>query len=131
MTGVLLVAHDRLGAQCVAIITAMLGTLSRPTESLPVAVDADPRERAQAGREAVTRLDNGHGVLIITDIAGATPSNIAAEIAGSGHTRLITGLNLGMLIRIYNYPDLTLEALTASALEAGRHAVVDWPPRNF
>lgn len=131
MTGVLLVTHDALGAQCVSIITAMLGTLSRPTESLQVAVDADPRERCQTGCEALTRLDDGHGVLIITDVAGATPCNIAAEIARAGPTRLITGLNLGMLIRIYNYPDLTLEALTASALEAGRHAVVDWPPRNF
>lgn len=128
MTGLLLVTHEGLGDLLLAVAEGMLGGLSRPTETLPVGRGDDPEERCRSGRQALARLDDGDGVLVLTDLAGATPSNLAREIARSGPGYVVAGLNLAMLIRVYNYPNLNREALASSALEAGRTAVVDWSP---
>lgn len=129
MIGVLIVTHGALGEHFVTAARGMLGTLSRPTETLTVANDDDPDERKQSGRAAIDRLDNGSGVLILTDVVGATPSNVARAIAEVARTRLIAGVNLAMLIRVYNYPDLAMDELATSAMEAGRKAIVDWSPQ--
>ena len=128
MIGVLIVTHGELGEHFVTAARGMLGTLSRPTETLTIANSDDPDERKAAGRDAIKRLDNGDGVLILTDVVGATPSNVARAIADTSRTRLIAGVNLAMLIRVYNYPELTMDELASSAMEAGRKAVVDWSP---
>lgn len=129
MIGVLVVTHGALGEHFVTAARSMLGTLSRPTQTLIVANEDDPDERRQAGRAAIDQLDAGDGVLILTDIVGATPSNVARAIADAGRTRLLAGVNLAMLIRVYNYPDLAMDELAASAMEAGHKAIVDWSPR--
>ena len=128
MIGLLIVTHGELGEHFVTAARGMLGALSRPTETLTIANEDDPTERRTAGHAAIARLDSGHGVLILTDVVGATPSNVARAIAESSRSRLVAGVNLAMLIRAYNYPDLGMDDLVVSTLDAGQKAVVDWSP---
>jgi len=127
MIGVLLITHGRLGAHFVETVTGMIGDLSRPTEVLEVHRHDDPDERHQAATAALGRIDTGDGVLIITDAFGSTPSNIAMRIAQPDRTRLVAGINLSMLVRVYNYPQLGLDELADSAIEAGRAGVMRCP----
>ncbi|GAB3679895.1 PTS sugar transporter subunit IIA [Salinisphaera aquimarina] len=127
MIGVLLITHGSLGAQFVDTVTGMIGELSRPTEVLEVHRHDDPDERSQAAADALARLDQGDGVLIITDAFGSTPSNIATRAASVNGTRVVAGINLSMLVRVYNYPQLALDDLAASAIEAGRAGVMRCP----
>lgn len=127
MIGVLLITHGRLGAHFVETVTGMIGELSRPTEVLEVHRHDDPDERSQAAEAAIARLDDGDGVLIITDAFGSTPSNIATRTAAPERTRVVAGINLSMLVRVYNYPQLALDDLAASAIEAGRAGVMPCP----
>ena len=127
MIGVLLITHGRLGAHFVETVTGMIGDLSRPTEVLEVHRHDDPDERSQAAADALARLDDGDGVLIITDAFGSTPSNIATRAASSNAARVVAGINLSMLVRVYNYPQLALDDLADSAIEAGRAGVMACP----
>ena len=71
-----------------------------------------------------------HGVLIITDAFGSTPSNIATRAAAQYGARVVAGINLSMLVRVYNYPQLALDDLAASAIEAGRAGVMACPSQS-
>lgn len=127
MIGVLLITHGRLGAHFVETVTGMLGTLSRPTDVLEIHRQDDPDERSEATVQALARLDDGDGVLIITDAFGSTPSNIATQAAQGSNVRVVAGVNLSMLVRVYNYPQLALDDLATSAIEAGRAGVMTCP----
>jgi len=127
MIGVLLITHGRLGAHFIETVTGMIGDLSRPTEVLEVHRHDDPDERHEAAAAALARIDGKDGVLIITDAFGSTPSNIAMRVADPEKTRLVAGINLPMLVRVYNYPQLGLDELAESAIEAGRSGVMRCP----
>lgn len=121
MIGVLLVTHGRMGRQLVDTVAGMLGGLSLDTEVVEVHRQDDPDERRAAARAACARL--GEAVLVLTDAFGSTPSNIANQLAREG-CQVVAGVNLPMLVRIYNYPSLTLDDMVASAVEAGRNGVM-------
>lgn len=123
MIGVLLVSHGRLGQQLLDTVTSMLGELSLATEVIGVHGEDDPDERAREAMDAAARVDSGGGVLVLTDAFGSTPSNIANRLAADNR-RMVAGVNLPMLVRIYNYPELTLQEMAGSAIEGGRGGVV-------
>lgn len=122
--GVLLVTHGQLGQHLVDTVTGMLGELSLTTDVLEIHRQSDPDVLIDAAREAADRLDAGAGVLILTDAFGSTPSNIANRAAEGERRRVVAGVNLPMLVRIYNYPELELDAIAEGAVEAGRQGVV-------
>lgn len=127
MISVLLITHDRLGAYLIDTLSGMLGQLSLPTETLEIHRTDDPDAHVQRATGAIARMDTGDGVLIITDVFGSTPSNIANLAharAREARSRVITGLNLPMLIRIYNYPSLALDTAADSAIVAGRNGII-------
>jgi PTS system ascorbate-specific IIA component len=74
--------------------------------------------------EDLKKLDQGHGILILTDMFGSTPSNIACAVSDRTDIRVVSGLNLPMLIRVLNYPALNLEELEIKALSGGQEGVV-------
>lgn len=123
MIGVLLVGHGRMGQQLVQTLTSMLGELPLATEVITINRADDPDEQASRVRAAATRLDAGDGVLILTDAFGSTPSNIANRLADD-RRRVVAGVNLPMLVRVYNYPELSLPEMQASAVEGGRSGIV-------
>ncbi len=123
MIGVVLITHGQLGQQLVDTVTGMLGGLSLATEVVAVHRHDDPDERAEQAAAAMARLGDCSELLLLTDAFGSTPSNIANRLAGPGR-QVVAGVNLPMLVRIYNYPDLELGRMVESAVEAGRNGIM-------
>lgn len=122
---VLLITHGRLSQHLVDTVSEMLGgQLSLNTDVLEVRSVLDPDVLIKQGRRLVEKLDNGDGVLILTDAFGSTPSNIANRIASHCPCQVVAGVNLPMLIRIYNYPQRKLQALAKTAVEGGQRGVM-------
>ena len=129
--GVLLVTHGKLGHFLLETMSDMIGPLPLPTDVLEV-------RRVQAtdvlllqGRRMIERLDGGGGVLLLTDAFGSTPSNIANRLAEASRTAVVAGINLPMLVKIFNYPQLDLAAMTRAAVEGGQRGVLVCPtPAN-
>ncbi len=124
MVGLLLVTHNRIGYELLLTAKATLGDYPLPTRTLAVTADRDPDEALQKGKELIKELDQGDGVLILTDCYGSTPSNIATRLGNVAATAVVSGANLPMLIRILNYPDLQLSELVEKAVTGGRDGVV-------
>ena len=122
--GLLIITHNHIGDDLIATATAMLGLCPLATEALAVTQNADPEATLRKARQSVAALDQGHGVLVLTDIYGSTPSNIACNLIDSGRVHVIAGINLPMLIRILNYPQLSLPELVEKALSGGRDGVL-------
>ena len=72
----------------------------------------------------INALDKGDGVLILTDMYGSTPSNIAHRLSQPGKVMVVTGLNLPMMIKVMNYPNLNLTELVDVAVEGGKNGVL-------
>ena len=126
--GLLLVTHGKLGRMLLDIITDLLGAAPLQAEVLEVRRVQATDALLLQGRRMLDRLDQGGGVLILTDVYGSTPANIASRLAESGRTALVAGLNLPMLMKVFNYPQLDLAAMTQAALEGGQRGVMRCPP---
>ncbi len=124
MIGILLLTHAPLGQ---AFITAAQHVFHSPlerVEALDVIADQDPAEVNVRAKEAITRLDDGSGVLVITDIMGGTPSNCCNRLAEPGRVGVIAGISLPMLLRAITYRKNTLSVVLESALAGGQDGVV-------
>ena len=86
--------------------------------------DADPDKLLAEADSLVRSLDKGEGVLVLTDMYGATPSNIAHRLVGDEHLKVVTGLNLPMLMRVMNYPALDVNELVEKAIAGGREGII-------
>ena len=122
MVGVLLIAHQPLAS---ALASSALHVFSRDPRcgnwrlrALDVAPDAEPAEVEQQARRDVQQLDDGHGVLVLTDCLGATPANVAARLAEPGRVEVIAGANLPMLLRALCYCDASKDSLASLAEKA-------------
>ena len=123
--GILLVTHPGIGPALIAVATRLLRQLPLKTEALEISFDADPDALLPAASAALRRVDDGQGVLVLTDLYGATPSNLAAQIARLGTpVRRVSALNLPMLLRVMNYAELDLEDLPAVAAAGARNGVI-------
>jgi len=122
--GILLITHENYGDVSLQTVKAILGVCPLETKSLSVPFDANPDAVYQDAKYAVKMLDHGEGVLILTDLYGSTPSNIAHRLIEEGRTVVVSGLNLSMLMRVLNYPNLSLEELVDKASRGGSEGVV-------
>jgi len=87
--------------------------------------DGDPDGLLPSASAALRRVDDGDGVLVLTDLYGATPSNLAAKVARIGTpVRRVSAVSLPMLLRVLNYPELGLDELPAVAGAGARNGVV-------
>ena len=122
--GLLLITHENYGDISLQIVKTILGVCPLETKSLGVPFDANPDEVFSEAKHQIKMLDHGEGVLILSDLFGATPSNIAHRLIEEGRTVVVTGLNLSMLMRVLNYPNLSLEELVDKASRGGSEGVV-------
>lgn len=123
--GVLLVTHEGIGSALLAVAGRLLRPLPLKVEAFEVPFDADPDALLPAASAALRRVDGGDGVLILADLYGATPSNLAARVARIGTpARRVSGLNLPMLLRVLNYPELGLQELPGVAAAGARIGVI-------
>ncbi|MGO4775058.1 PTS sugar transporter subunit IIA, partial [Lysobacter sp. 2RAB21] len=103
----------------------LLNPLPLRTEALEVPFDADLDQLLPVASAALRRVDDGDGVLVLTDLYGASPSNLAARVAQLGTpVRRVSALNLPMLMRVMNYSELALEQLPAVAAAGARNGVI-------
>lgn len=123
--GVLLITHEGLGHALVAVATRLLNKLPLPCEAFEVPFDGDPESQLPLASAALRRVDQGHGVLILTDLYGATPSNLAAKLARLGTpVRRVSAVSLPMLMRVMNYAELDLDELPAVAAAGSRNGAI-------
>jgi len=124
MIGVLIVAHDSLGDSLVKAVTHVLGARPAQFEVMSVAASDDPLLLLPAARAAVDRLDTGDGVVVFSDIFGATPSNLAGKLVRAGRVELIAGVNLPMLVRAFTYRTRGMDTLVKKAISGGCEGVL-------
>ena len=129
--GVLLVTHPGVGSAMLHIATRIVGRNTLPIKCLEVPPDTALNPVCERARSMLKVLNRGSGVLVLTDLYGATPHNIAQEVACEENgMSVLSGLNLPMLVRIFNYPDDDLDTLAGKAAEGGNRGITLCPPRS-
>jgi len=125
--GILLVTHPGVGTALLDVATRLLRQLPLKTEALEVPFDADLDALLPLASAALRRVDGGDGVLILTDLYGASPANLAGQLARLGTpVRRVSAGTLPMLLRVMNYPEQGLDQLPATAAAGTRNgAIVD------
>src|SRR5579872_4556390 len=99
MIGLVLVTHGRLAAEFVTAMEHVVGP-QQQVEAICIGADDDMEARRQEIAKALAQVDDGDGVIILTDLFGGTPSNLAISLMSAGHVEVIAGINLPMLIRL-------------------------------
>ena len=122
---ILLISHDNVGQTLLDASINTLGFCPLTAEVLSIPNNCDPAKKIEKARGKVALLDQGDGVLLLTDIYGSTPSNIACALSGDKNVRVISGLNLPMLIRVLNYPNLNIDELVAKAVSGGKEGIME------
>ncbi len=119
MIGLVLVTHGRLAAEFIAATEHVVGKQAR-MEAICIEADDDMEVRRADIAAAVYRCDAGQGVIMLTDMFGGTPSNLAISLMGPA-IEVIAGVNLPMLIKLASVrKTLTVAAAVEAAQEAGR-----------
>ncbi|MBK5967237.1 MULTISPECIES: PTS sugar transporter subunit IIA [Thiorhodovibrio] len=121
---VLVITHNQIGAELLGTARRMFGDCPVAASAIDVTEYDDPDQLHQRATRLADELDDGSGVLILTDLFGSTPSNVANSIRRGHQVRVLAGVNLPMLVRTLNYHWLDLPAITEKALSGGREGVL-------
>ena len=121
--GMLLITHGQVGRALVDTAASTLGFCPLDTAVLSIAPDSDPDLLDEKARYLARQLDDGDGVLVLTDIYGSTPANIACRLLQAHRVGVVTGVNLPMMIRLFNYPGLPLNELAQKAVSGGQDGI--------
>ena len=124
MVGILLVTHNGLGDSFVDCVRHVLGEVPRNLKVLTVLAGDDPQLKLVEGQALIKQLDTGGGVLVLSDVFGATPSNIARQLCHTENVMGVAGVNLPMLLRTVCSSGNTLPELAQIAIEGGRECIV-------
>jgi len=120
MIGMVLVTHGRLAEEFIAATEHVVGAQEN-VRAISIGPDDDMEQRRKDIMEAVAAVDEGKGVVLLTDMFGGTPSNLAISMMDQGKVEVIAGMNLPMLIKLATVRDkTTLQEAAAIAQEAGR-----------
>ena len=123
MIGIVVVTHGQLATELVNAAETIVGELRR-FAAVSIGWHEDTDDARAEIQQAVARVDNGSGVLILTDMFGGTPSNLAMTFLVEGRVEVITGVNLPMLIKLANLSEQSdLLAVAREMREHGRHAI--------
>ena len=123
MIGIVVVTHGRLADELVAATEHVVGPLDACTP-MSIGPDDDIEKRRDDIMEAVKAADGGHGVIILTDMFGGTPSNLAISLLDKGKVEVLAGVNLPMMIKLAEArASQDLDSLAASASDAGRRYI--------
>ena len=120
MIGMVLVTHGRLAAEFRAALEHVVGPQSQ-VATVTIGPDDDMEQRRSDIVEAVKSVDTGAGVVVLTDMFGGTPSNLAISVMNGGHVEVVAGINLPMLIKLASVrEESSLEQAVVQAQDAGR-----------
>jgi PTS system mannose-specific IIA component len=131
MVGILIIAHGTLGESLIHCATHVLG--GRPPNLLQIGVSVhdDPQQLLPQAIKLTRQLDQGDGVLVLCDLYGATPCNIACHLLIPGRVEGVAGVNLPMLVRALTYRKEPLKVVVGKALSGGVEGVMQMPPTSF
>jgi len=121
--GILIIAHGKLAANMLWQVELNIGSPPLAMAAVEVDPQADPEDIRNSATQLAAGLDSGDGVVIVTDLFGATPSNIAHSLALNGQWTVVHGLNLAMLIRACTYQHCSLQELTEKMIEGGKRSI--------
>ena len=120
MIGMVLVAHGKLAAEFRAALEHVVGP-QKQIASISIGAEDDMEQRRKDIIEAVKTVDTGDGVVVLTDMFGGTPSNLAISVMDGGRIEVICGINLPMLIKLATLRETTdLDHAVIEARDAGR-----------
>ena len=122
MVGALVVTHGHLAHELVAAAEMIVGEISH-IQAVSIGWHDDVNEARKEIERRIAEVDDGSGVLILTDMFGGTPSNIAFSFHDPGKVDVVTGVNLPMIIKIATQENETLEGLARDVLEQGRSSI--------
>jgi mannose PTS system EIIA component len=124
MIGILLITHGSLGESLIQCACHVLNR--RPPQLLQLGVSGqdDPLDAMPLARRLLSLVDSGDGVVILSDILGATPANIAAKLLEPGRIEGVAGANLPMLLRTITYRERNMETLVKKAVAGACEGVV-------
>jgi len=120
MIGLVLVTHGRLAEEFIAATEHVVGPQTQ-TQSICIGADDDMEERRKEILAAIEDVNDGSGVILLTDMFGGTPSNLAISVMDQTKVEVLAGMNLPMLIKLASVRrDSPLEEAVASAQDSGR-----------
>ena len=124
MIGIFLITHGSLGEALIQCACHVLNKRPAQVVQLGVSAQDDPLDLLSLARRLMALVDSGHGVVLLTDIFGATPSNIASKLLDPGRVEGIAGVNLPMLLRILTYREKDMQTLVQRAISGGCDGVL-------
>ncbi|MDP3087952.1 MAG: PTS sugar transporter subunit IIA [Methylotenera sp.] len=124
MIGILIIAHDSLGESLMECAKHVIGNEPRQVAFLAVTNQDDPNDLVPVAQALVNKLNEGEGVLILSDMYGATPCNIVSKLLLPGIVEGVAGVNMPMIVRTMTYRHESLMALVEKAVSGGREGVV-------
>jgi PTS system mannose-specific IIA component len=130
MIGILIVAHGELGNTLINCAQHIMGRKLGNLRAMAVSKQDDPEQVVQAAAALIAELDRGAGVVVLSDIFGGTPCNIATRLLNPGRVEGVSGLNLPMLIRTLTYSHEPLEVVVSKAITGGLEGVMYMLPKT-
>jgi len=124
MIGVLIVTHGDIGTSLLTSASQILGSEQKQVATLSVWRADDLDDLVLRARELMDSLDSGDGVLVLTDIFGATPGNVVSRLLEDGRIEGVSGASLPMLLRVLTGRNGSLSAAVKRALSGGAEGVV-------
>jgi PTS system ascorbate-specific IIA component len=125
LIGLFLITHTSYGESLIQCACHVLNRRPPQIVQLGVAAQDDPLDLLPLAQNLLQMVDSGSGVLVMTDIYGATPSNIAMKLLEPGRVEGLAGVNLPMLLRALTYRDKDMETLLARATSGGRDGILN------
>lgn len=124
MIGIFLITHGTLGESLIQCACHVMNRRPPQIVQLGISGQDDPLDALPLARQLVTLVDSGDGVLILTDILGATPANVAAKLLEPGRVEGVAGANLPMLLRAITYRERSMDMLVKKAVAGACEGVV-------
>ncbi|OIQ95967.1 PTS system mannose-specific EIIAB component [mine drainage metagenome] len=125
MIGLFLVTHASLGEALIQCCCHVLNKRPPQIAQLGLSAQDDPLDALPLARDMVKFVDKGRGVLVLTDIFGATPSNVALKLLEPGRIEGVAGVNLPMLLRALNYREKDMKTLVTKTVGGGRDGIIN------
>ena len=124
MIGIILITHNGLGNSLVDCVRHVMGSVPPNVKVLSVLADDDPQAKKNEARTLIAQLDTGSGVLLLSDLYGATPCNIARQLYQPGRVEGVSGVNLPMLLRAVCHSRKPLAEVLRESLESGNNCIL-------
>lgn len=122
---VLLITHENIGAALLDAVNNTFGEIPLPTTCVDVDYKTDPDALVPRLKRLAQHIEAQEGLLVLTDLYGSTPCNIAKSLQAIPRVRVISGLNLPMLFRVMNYCHEDIDCLAEKAITGGQDGIID------